>query len=55
MTMTDDERDELSARDKFILHKKRQGYKINEIQIFLKNEGFIVPHRASIYNILKKG
>ena len=43
-----------TERDKFILRKRAEGYKVHELLILLENEGFKVPHRATIYEVLKK-
>lgn len=45
---------DMIERDKFILRKRDEGYKVHEILICLENEGFKVPHRATIYEVLKK-
>jgi hypothetical protein len=45
---------DITERDKFVLKKRTEGYKVHEILILLDNEGFKVPHRATIYEVLKK-
>jgi len=45
---------DMTERDRFVLKKRAEGYKVHEILILMDNEGFKVPHRATIYEVLKK-
>lgn len=46
---------QVNARDKFILEKSQMGFSPNEILVLLKREGFAAPVRSRIYQIVARG